>query len=194
MDHAPRNRLLLLEVVFFLRRPDSLGHVLEVLEAAEGIGEGLGLEEVQGLLVHVVLAVDWAGSDHHLLGLEVLVALHELLEGVLHWVLVGVVVPWHLRVARVRWVPGRETWWEEHRGWRVHWVHLRVKRRLSFFFLWRELLHIFLSMWLLVRGIRIELRCTGLEMEIVFLFMRWTEVVKLRVRLCNRRVPVGEGI
>ena len=190
VDHAARDRLLLLIVVLIFRLPGHLGHVLEELEATEGVGEGLGLKEVLSLLVHVSLSMDWARPDHHLLSLELLVALHELLEGqgghilLLHWIIVrepisvrrghrGMesLVPWKARV--------------EHWLWRK----LRIHRSWQ----GRELLGFLGGLLLFERRASIELRISCMfELIIVFLLIRRSNLVKPEVRLGNGRVSVWE--
>lgn len=102
VNHAAGHALLVQIVCFFFRGLRSFGHMLEVQEAAEGIGVSLTLHHLKSLLVLIAFAVHWACPYHHLVCLVVLLALEVVLVLQLLVVLVLLVVHHHLHL--IRWM------------------------------------------------------------------------------------------
>ena len=98
VNHAAGHALLVQIVCFLFRSLCSFGHMLEVQEAAEGIGVSLTLHHFKSLLVLIPFAVHRACPYHHLVCLMVLLAFQVVLVLQLLVMLVLLVVHHHLHL------------------------------------------------------------------------------------------------
>ena len=98
VNHAAGHALLVQIVCFLFRSLCSFGHMLEVQEAAEGIGMSLTLHHLKSLLVLIPFAVHWACPYHHLVCLVVLLAFKVVLVLQLLVMLVLLVVHHHFHL------------------------------------------------------------------------------------------------
>jgi len=79
MDHAPSYRSLLREVSFLIQWLGVLDHCLEIIETSVGISMCLGLHVFVCLSVLIPFSMYRASLDHHLLSLNVLLTLIDVL-------------------------------------------------------------------------------------------------------------------
>ena len=101
MNHTSCNSLLLLKISDFLMRFCDFGHILKILEAAEGIGVGVRLKGIQRIFVLGTVPMDRTRFNHHLLGMIMLLTFKELLTNhyfigfhLVEHILIIVVVIW----------------------------------------------------------------------------------------------------